>query len=109
MYFYKKENGSYYLLNREILNQLDQSPEIILMADEVAVLFDSRMGVLLKHGDKENVSAYMKRCKKQGLDIRDFQIVSSSRWKCDELNKILEISDYVQRLLDPDKSKLFFE
>jgi hypothetical protein len=108
MTFYKKEQGSFLLLNKEV-NRLDNAHDILFMSNEVSILLDTRLGIFLKHGKPELVSAYMKKCKNQGLDTSDFRIFTSSRWKCDELNKILENTGYANRLLDPVKSQHFFE
>ena len=97
---YTKECGSYYYK--------DFNGNIIFMTDEVSLLYDSFEGILLKHGSPDQVSKHYENYKKMdelgtGLQF-DFRLVTSSKWKVSELNRILDTSGYI-KLLDTDPNR----
>jgi len=95
---YTKECGSYYYK--------DYNGGIIFMSDEISVLYDLD-GVMLKHGSPENVQKHFEKYKKmQALQpgLFSFRVVTSNKWKVEELNKILTHSGYVVLLeTDPER------
>jgi len=95
---YFKENGTYYYK--------DSNGETLFKSDVISVLYDLD-GILLKHGSPDNLKIYFERYKKmQSLDpdLFKFRVVSTDKWKVDELNKMLTHSGYVSYLdTDPNR------
>jgi hypothetical protein len=100
MFHYKKEFGSYYFYG--------DTDRFSFMSDSVSVLFDEEHGVMHRHGRPGTVSAYLKNLNQAGLG-ENMIIITSDKWKCEELNKILSTTGYVKRLGDPKTRDSFFE
>lgn len=93
---------NYQKIDEEFQLMDDDTLDIILTAKEIAIVFDKSCGTLLKHGPVDNVENWLQNARKKyyeaGLsDIAaDLTMVSSSNWDLEELNKILNICDYVK-------------
>lgn len=91
--YYTKEHGSYYFY--------DYSGNIIFMTDAVSIMYDAEGGVLLKHGNPDQVQKHYEVYKKlQSVDpdLFNLKVVTSDKWNVAELNRILDTSGYIKLL-----------
>lgn len=98
MYEYKKEGKEYVLLCDG--EEIDRTKEIAISYD------DTQQGtVLLKHGDAARVQAwhdnYIKKVRDAGLSdaVNSLKIIRSAELPVEELNKCLQVCDYVGRMV----------
>lgn len=100
---YRKRFGSYQLvgaINLPLLN----SPEIYWQGESIALLVDIEAGVLLKHGCEKEVRQYRSKMLDSFNGYDDiFRVFCSSEWDIDEINKCLECSGYVMKMLENSK------
>ena len=91
--WYSKEHGSYYFFRQGI-----REPQIVFMADEVALLYDAREGTLFKHGSPEAVEAARRKFEGAAGDWV-LRVISSREWDVVELNRIVATAGAVREFL----------
>lgn len=96
MYHYQKSFNEYRLID-------DETGDALFSSEEIAVAFDKKCWTMLKHGPASNVESWMLETRKKYLEAglndiaADLTIISSKDWEIEELNKILDICDYIER------------
>jgi flavorubredoxin len=105
-YEYKKISGSFYY--QSVKPRAFNLYDIRFMTDEVSLLIDQEEGILLNHGKPSTVSDYMKKLS-QYMEPGVLIIMTSNRWKDDQLTSLLTHSGLVTRLLNPTTQASFFE
>lgn len=73
------------------------------LLQEVSLAFDKEAGVLMKHGSKEMVSAWLSDAQEKlrsggAHDLAEQLIMVTGRFPVDELNKCISISGYIGKL-----------
>jgi len=102
---YRKEDGVY------ILEEVDEHRgnkvrHEISRNREIAVAYDHRDSVLHKHGNVESVTRWyhdaVKEIREAGYpeDALDLRLVTSDRWPVDALNRIIQISGIVTKVVE---------
>lgn len=103
MYHYEFSNGSYYLK--------DECGDIIRMSDEVSICFsmiDEDHVVMHKHGSPEGVTKWYDETRKRYIEAglnkeaRELGVITG-KFDVVELNKILDICDYIGTFIKKNK------
>lgn len=95
MFHYRKVDNNFELVD-------DQTFEVLFSDPHIAVVFDKQGWILLKHGPINLIESWLNETKKKyqkaGLqDISaDLTLISSIDWDVVELNKILDITGYLE-------------
>lgn len=111
MYHYKKEQGSFALYEKR-----GDKFEFIQYYDQVALAFirNTESGaLLLRHGSLDRVQDFMKKKREQyessGLwgESAKVELIFSDQWDIEELNQILQNSNYLEKWLMNQENKEF--
>ena len=99
---YEIEHGSYYLYKSKDLNSLTKKRDIILMCDEIAIVFDKETFVLHKHGSPDKVAQWYHAARdkfiKAGFNsmAEDLVMIQGS-FPIAEVNRCLSTTGYIEQ------------
>lgn len=92
--YYKEEFGSFYLY--------DPNDNLVLMTDQISMVYDAESGTMFKHGPLEAAEAYFTKA------VKTFpmtQIVTFTKdFPLEEINKCLASSTYLPFMLEKYRS-----
>lgn len=81
---------------------VNDNGDVIDRMDEIGICFDKRDSVLLKHGQPERVHKYYQEIKEKIAPINEYEdeilfdiCFISGKFPVEEINKCLDICDYV--------------
>jgi len=86
---YSLEFGSYYLK--------DEHGNVLYMCDQVAFVYDQKLGCLLKHGSPEDMMKWWREGKKKAAGLfEDIRVMALPRgFDVEEINRCLTTTGYV--------------
>lgn len=102
---YRKNHGSFQWVGTKD-HPILKSPEIYWQGEEIAVMIDVENAVIHRHGDPAVVNAAHKKLVDSfnatgfGDLAKAIVVVTSCDWDVDELNKALQTSGYIMKVLE---------
>lgn len=107
-FYYEKKHGSFHYYTK----YENCEPQLQFHTPEVAIAFDKRDFVLHKHGRKESVAKWAEEARAKyteaGLDeiAQDIVVISSDKWKVEDLQRIINSSGYMRFWLKDNACKI---
>lgn len=101
---YELQHGSYYLYdNSKKINSLSKQRDIILMCDEIAIVFDKENFTLHKHGSPDKVLQWYNTAREKFIkggfpEVAEDLVMIQGAFPVEEINRCLSTSGYIEVL-----------